>query len=317
MAAELSSRYTVEMNDSDEKKGISPFALGLAVMIAAAWGFNFTVIKVGVAGVPPLFLAGLRFLLSAFPALLIIKKPPVSWRALAAYGLLLGVGQFGLLFTAIKWGAPAGLSSIILQAQAFFTALIAASALKEKIRPRNVLGMLVAAVGLGVIAFSGRGTNRGIALPLIGMVLLAAFFWAAANIVAKKMPQTNGLGLVVWSSLFSPLPLFALSLIFEGPGKIAEAALKLTPLSVGALAYLVVASTLFGYGVWNQLIQRYGAGRIAPFSLLVPVFGVSSAALVLGERFGAAEAIASALVLAGLVIHVFGGRFVRGRSGEK
>ncbi|MFA6506832.1 MAG: EamA family transporter [Treponemataceae bacterium] len=297
------------MKESTGSDGISPLALGAAFLTAALWGFNFTVIKVGVAGVPPLFLACLRFALSAFPALLFVKKPNVSWASLAAYGLLLGVGQFGLLFTAMKLGAPAGLSSIILQAQAFFTAIIAAIALKEKVRAHNVIGMAVAAIGLFLIARSGNGSSSPvIPLPLVAMVLLSAVFWASANIVAKKMPKTDGLGLVVWSSLFSPLPLLCLSFAFEGTEKIYTAVTRLSPVSVGALAYLVIASTLFGYGVWNQLIMRHGATKIAPFSLLVPVFGVSSAALVLGERFGPWEAAAALLVLSGLVVHVFGGR---------
>lgn len=297
------------MNDATNGGRISAATAGAALLTAALWGFNFTVIKIGVSGVPPLLLASLRFALSAFPALLFVKKPAAPLRLIAAYGLLLGVGQFSFLFTAIKLGAPAGLSSIILQAQAFFTAALAAATLKEKVRVHNLVGMLVAAAGLSVIAVSGGGGKAGaIPLPLIAMVLAAAFFWASANVVAKKMPNTDGLGLVVWSSVFSPLPLLGLSLAFEGPSSIASAIAGLSLLSVGALAYLTLASTLFGYGVWNYLIMRHGASRIAPFSLLVPVFGVSTASLVLGERFAASDAAASALVIAGLLVHVFGGR---------
>ena len=299
------------MDRSTNSGRVSAAALGAALMTVALWGFNFTVIKVGVAGVPPLLLASLRFALSAFPAVLFVRKPAVPWKSLAAYGLLLGVGQFSFLFTAIKLGAPAGLSSIILQSQAFFTAGLAAALLKEKIRIHNMLGMFIAAAGLCMIAVeNGAGGTRGMTLPLIAMVLAAAFFWASANIVVKRMPNTDGFSLVVWSSAFSPLPLLALSLVFEGPQAIGAALGNLTLTSVGALAYLVVAATFFGYGVWNRLIMRHGAGRIAPFSLLVPVFGVSSASLVLGERFTAADATASAMVLAGLVVHVFGGRLI-------
>jgi O-acetylserine/cysteine efflux transporter len=285
--------------------------IAAALLTAALWGFNFTVIKVGVAGVPPILLACLRFALSAFPAVLFVKRPAAPWGLLAAYGLFLGVGQFSLLFTAIKLGAPAGLSSIILQSQALFTAVLAAIFLGERIRLHNLLGMLVAGAGLLVIALSGDGSAGALTVPLAAMVLGAAFFWAAANIAAKRMPKNDGLGLVVWSSLFSPLPLLGLSLAFEGPDRIAAALTGLSVLSVGALAYLVLASTIFGYGVWNHLIMRHGAARIAPFSLLVPVFGVSSAALVLGERFTAADAAASVLVLGGVAIHVFGGRLAR------
>ena len=296
------------MKESADRPGLSPAALAGILLVTAIWGFNFIVIKVGVRGVPPLLLAALRFILSSFPALLFVKKPAVRWSTLAAYGLLLGVGEFGFLFTAIKLGAPAGESSIILQSQAFFTALLAAVALKEKIRAHSIAGMALAGIGLVMIMFEGSSgaASKASLLPMM-MVILAAFFWAAANIVAQKMPKTDGLSLVVWSSLFSPLPLLALSFAFERDS-ILPALKTLSPVSVGALAYLVLLSTLFGYGAWNQLIMKHGAKKIAPFSLLVPIFGVASGALVLHERFTATTAAAAVLVLAGLALHAQGGR---------
>ncbi len=297
------------MSQTHEKSSLSAAALGSVILVTAIWGFNFIVIKVGVAGVPPLLLASLRFALSAFPAIFFVKKPKASWLSLAAYGILLGVGEFGLLFTAMKLGAPAGLSSIILQAQAFFTALIAAAALKERLRLHNFAGMAVAGGGLALIALaSGRGSAPALTVGLTCMILLAAAFWALANVVARGMPKTDGLSLMVWSSIFSPLPLLGLSFALEGKEAISAAFAGLSPISIGALAYLVLLSTLFGYGAWNQLIMRYGAGKVAPFSLLVPIFGVSSGALVLGERFTATDAAAAGLVLAGLALHAFGGR---------
>jgi O-acetylserine/cysteine efflux transporter len=149
-------------------------------------------------------------------------------------------------------------------------------------------------------------------LPLLLMILLAALGWAAANVATRKMPGTGALGLMVWSSLFSPLPLAALSLAFEGKRAIGAAFAALGLLTACALAYLVIFSTLLAYGLWNDLIMRHGAGRIAPFSLMVPIFGVVSAALVLGERFKILDAAGAALVIAGLLVHVFGARFGRG-----
>lgn len=283
--------------------------LGAMLAVVLVWGFNFTVIKLGVGEVPPLFLVSLRFALSAFPALLFVPRPKVAWSYLAAYGLMLGVGEFGLLFTAMKLGAPAGLSSILLQSQAFFTAILAAAVLKERISIHSVAGMTLAAAGLALIVLSGEGGSfSGMTAPVAFMVLAAAFFWGAANVVARRMPSTDGLGLTVWSSLFAPLPLLALSLLLEGRSAVTNALARPTLIGLGSLAYLVVLSTLFGYGLWNKLIMKHGAGRIAPFSLLVPITAVSAAALVLGERFGPADAAAAALVLAGLLVHAFGGR---------
>jgi O-acetylserine/cysteine efflux transporter len=296
------------MKTEPEKTTLSAGTLFIILLVTALWGFNFIVIKVGVQGIPPLFLATLRFIISAIPAVFFIKRPAVPLKLLAAYGLLLGVGEFGFLFTAIKLGAPSGMSSIILQSQAFFTALLAAVVLREKIKIPTIAGMTIAAVGLILIAGGSSGqvlTARNL-IP-VAMVIAAAFFWAAANIVAQKMPKTDGLSLTVWSSLFSPIPLLILSLVFEH-NAILPALQTLKPISLGALLYLVLLSTLFGYGAWNQLIIRHGAKSIAPFSLLVPVFGVSASALVLHEQFTTRTAAASLLILAGLIIHVFGNR---------
>jgi O-acetylserine/cysteine efflux transporter len=297
-----------------EKRLPAP-AIGAAVLVAAIWGFNFVVIKVGVSAVPPLMLAALRFVFCALPAVFFVRRPSAPMKSLAAYGLLLGMGEFGFLFTAIKLGAPSGLSSIVLQSQAFFTAILASVLLKEKLRAHNAAGMIVAGAGLAVFALPSAGNEGGMSLPLLGMILLAGLGWAAANVAARKMPGTNALGLMVWSSLFSPLPLAALSLAFEGPAAIGAALSGLGLLTIGALAYLVVLSTLVGYGLWNGLIMRHGAGRIAPFSLMVPIFGLASASLVLGEGFGARSAAGAALVLAGLLVHVFGGRLGGGARG--
>jgi O-acetylserine/cysteine efflux transporter len=296
------------MSTCDSQDKLPASAFGVAVLIAAIWGFNFVVIKVGVSGMPPLMLAALRFLFSALPAAFFVKKPAAPMRKVAAYGLLLGVGEFGFLFTAIKLGAPSGLSSILLQSQAFFTAILAALFLGEKLRAHNVVGMVVAAAGLAVFAFASSGGAGGLSPLLVSMIALAALGWAGANIVARKMPGANALGLMVWSSLFSPLPLAALSLAFEGPRAIGAAFRDISALTIGALAYLVLLSTLLGYGLWNRLIMSHGASRIAPFSLMVPIFGLASASLVLGESFGLVDAIGATLVLGGLLVHVFGGR---------
>jgi EamA-like transporter family. len=302
------------MGDSRTSDRLSVSAVAVAILVAAAWGFNFVVIKVGVSSMPPLMLAALRFLFSALPAVFFVRRPAVPMARIAVYGLLLGVGEFGFLFTAIKLGAPAGLSSIILQSQAFFTAALAALALKEKMSAHNVVGMAVAAIGLAAFALSSA--SGGMGLPLMAMVLVAGLGWAGANVVARTMAGASGLGLVVWSSLFSPLPLAALSLVFEGPQATASAFASITSLAIGALAYLVLVSTLFGYGAWNGLIIRYGAGRIAPFSLMVPVFGVLSAYLALGERLAPADAIGALLIMIGLVVHVLGGKLKRKREAK-
>jgi O-acetylserine/cysteine efflux transporter len=207
------------------------------------------------------------------------------------------------------------LASLLLQSQAFFTAILAVAFLGERLKSHNVIGMALAGIGLAIFAVAAlRGKGGGLTLPLLGMIIVAALGWAGANVATRKMPGESALSLMVWSSLFSPLPLAALSLLLEGPARIAGAFTHITPLTVGALAYLVLLSTLLAYGLWNRLILRHGASRVAPFSLLVPVFGCLSAALIYGEAFGLIDAIGSALIVLGLLLHAFGGKLLPKRS---
>lgn len=288
-------------------------AILLALLVCLVWGINFVVIKVGVTGLPPLLLAALRFILSALPAVLFVRRPQAGLGRVALYGLLLGVGEFGCLFTAMKLGAPAGLSSIVLQSQAFFTALLAAAFFGEPLRWNHLAGMGVAALGLALIVSGGgqAADSGGLSLALAGLLVLGALGWAGANVTVRTMPGVNALELMVWSSLFSPLPLLGLSAWLEGPQSWIEGFASLGWPTVLALAYLVLLSTLFGYGAWNHLISRHGASRIAPFSLLVPVAGLSAAGVFLGEKVSAGDLLAAVLVLAGLALHLFGGRLWR------
>lgn len=291
-------------------KPLSPLVLwATALVVTALWGFNFVVIAVGVRDVPPLVLAALRFVLAAFPALLFVKRPAIGWKKLVAYGLFLGVGQFGLLFTAIQVGAPAGLSSVILQAQAFFTALLAVAFVGEKFRWNHGVGLVIAGAGLVLMGWTKTPTGDW-SVPWVALVMLlgAALMWASANVVAKTMGKVDTLGLMVWSSLVPPLPLLALSAVFEGPTALVDTLAHFSWLSFGAVAYLAFLSTLVGYGLWNWLIVKKGASAVAPFSLLVPVFGVTSAWMVLGEALTLGHLAAAALILGGLAVHVFGTR---------
>lgn len=280
-----------------------------ALAIVLVWGVNFVVIKWGVADVPPLLLGALRFTLAALPAVLLVRRPTVPWRWLAAYALTVGVGQFGLLFSAIKLGMPAGLASVVLQAQAFFTLLLASLVLGERWKAAQLVGLLCALAGLALIGV-GKGGN----MTLIGfsLTVAAALSWAASNVVVRLIGRAGyrvePLGLVVWSSLIPPVPFLLLSLWLEGGERIAYALGHFSLSSLLAVAYLAFVATLFGYGLWSRLLARHAANKVAPFSLLVPVVGLIASSLLLGERLSAGQAVGSLLLLGGLVINVLGER---------
>lgn len=283
---------------------MSPRDLLLALIVVIAWGVNFVVIKVGLHGVPPMLLGALRFMLAAFPAIFFVKRPQLPWRWLLAYGVTISLGQFAFLFSAMYVGMPAGLASLVLQAQAFFTLIFAAFFLHERFRLPNVAGLLIAAAGLAVIGMQG-----GHAMTLAGflLTLCAACSWALGNIVTKKVGKVDLVGLVVWGSLIPPLPFLALSYALEGSQRIAAALSGISAMSIFAIVYLAFIATLIGYGLWSRLLSRYPASQVAPFSLLVPIVGLASASLFLDERLSGAQIAGAVLVMAGLSVNVFGG----------
>lgn len=281
----------------------------LALVVVLIWGCNFVAVKWGVALLPPLLLTGLRYVCAVFPAILFVRRPNVSIRLLIGYGLAVGAAQFGLLFLAIKLGMPAGLASLVLQTQVFFTIPLAAILLGERLTPLQLVGALVALLGIFAI---GLERFQSTALVPLLMVLGAAFCWGLANIMTKRAGQVDMLGFVVWSSLVPPLPLFALSFLVEGPAAIVSSLQGINATGLGVIFYNGLGSTLIGYGLWSVLMKRHKASAVAPFSLLVPVVGLACGLLVLGEPMTPVEIGGSALVFLGLVTNVFGPRLFRG-----
>jgi O-acetylserine/cysteine efflux transporter len=263
---------------------MAPKDLLLALIVIVVWGLNFVVIKVGLDGLPPMLLGGLRFALVALPAVFLIRRPQLPLRWLIAYGATISLGQFAFLFEAMAHGMPPGLASLVLQAQAFFTLFFAAAFLGEKLRAASLVGLLVAAGGLALI---GLDSSRPTPLLAVLLTLCAASMWAMGNIITRRFGKIDLVALVIWGALIPPLPFFALSLWLEGPALIEQ---SLRNISLHSLLSL----------------SRYPAGKVAPFSLLVPVIGLASSALLLGERLGPLQWLGGALVMSGLAINVFG-----------
>ncbi|HSY27219.1 MAG TPA: EamA family transporter, partial [Burkholderiaceae bacterium] len=276
------------------------------------WGVNFAVIKIGLVGVPPLLLAALRFALAAFPALLFLRPPKVPLRLYLAYGMTISVGQFAFLFSAIHVGMPSGLASLVAQSQSFFTLMLTALWLKEKWHANQLAGLMLAAGGLILI-----GSAHGASMPLTGFLLTiaAAIMWACGNIVSRAVGRygpMNQFAFVVWASLVAPLPLLALSWFIEGPAAINAAMQNFNAQTLVSVAYLAWASTLFAYGVWTFLLSRYPVNRVAPFTLLVPLVGLTTGWLAFGETLKPVHFIGGALLMIGLLVNLFGSTlFVR------
>ncbi|OMI89170.1 EamA family transporter [Streptomyces sp. M1013] len=276
-----------------------PSHLFLAVLVAAVWGVNFTVIEIGLDHFPPLFFSALRFLAAALPAVFLVGRPKVAWKWIVAVGLVLGVAKFGLVFVGMDAGMPAGLSSLVLQIQAVFTAVFAAAVLAERPSRVQALGMLVALAGIGVAALD-EGTSGPLGAFL--MVVGAAAAWGVSNVLTRRASPPDALNFMVWVSTVPVLPLLALSLLTEGPAEDLAALRALDWQGAGTILFVAWVSTVFGFGAWGWLLRRHPASTVAPFSLLVPVFGMSSAAVFLGESVTPLRWCAAALLVGGVAL---------------
>jgi O-acetylserine/cysteine efflux transporter len=283
--------------------------LALVLAVVALWGFSFVAIKVGLRELRPFALAALRFLLAAFPLVFFVKRPRFPWRYVAGYGFAIGVCQFGLLFLGIELGVPAGLSSLVIQVQVFATIGLGILFLGERLRRDDLIGAAVATAGLALLGV--HEVMTGVSATLIGFlaVIGAAFAWAAGNVVAKRAAtEYHGdmFALVVWSSLVPPLPLAALAYAFEGGIAAWQSVLTAGALTWACVLLLAWGATLFGFASWAGLLHRYPTSLIAPFGLLIPVFGLASGAIFLGEALAPLQMAGVALVLIGLAQNVFG-----------
>ncbi len=273
----------------------------LALSVILVWGTNFVVIKTVLEQFPPLLFAALRFTFALLPAVFFVKRPDVPWRHLAAYGLFIGVGQFGLLYMAMNGHISPGLASVVMQSQVLFTILLSVALEGEKVRAMQGVAVALALAGIGVIAWHTDGSTTILGL---GMALVAAFSWAAGNIVGRRSGKINTLSYVIWASMFALPPLFAMSLLMEGWGAIETALRRADAVGWSGVLWQSVGNTLFGYAAWGWLLARHPAATVAPLALLIPIVGLASAVWWLGEPMPAWKVAAAALVIGGVALNM-------------
>lgn len=283
----------------------------LALLLVTIWGVNFTVIKLGLGGVPSMLLVALRYLFTVFPAIFFIKKPNTEWKYIIMYGLFVGVGQFACLFYAMEIGMPASIASIVLQIQAFISPILAMLFLNEKLKTKQIIGFIIAAIGLVIIGMANAKSGvDSIPFAAIALNLLAPVFWAASNIVARiasdkasiQGEKLDMFSLVVWSGLIPPIPMLGLALVLDTPETIWNVVTGLSGISIFAILYLAFGATLFGYGVWSVLLGKYPMSKVAPLPLTVPIIALLSARIVLEEQLSGTQWLGVTVILIGLII---------------
>jgi O-acetylserine/cysteine efflux transporter len=286
---------------------MKPLDILAALFVVIIWGANFVVIKLGLQELPPILFTALRFIFAAFPLVFFVKRPAIPWKLLSGYAILQFALQFTLLFSGIKLGFPPGLASLVIQLQAFFTIGLAVLILGERPVAMQLVGALIAFCGMALVAsqLEARATTIGFL-----MVITGGFCWAVANIFTKQIGSVNALALVVWAALLASPPLIVASLLIEGTSAWIAVAAKLNWLSVSAVLFQSYANTIIGFGIWAILMRKYPTATIAPFSLLVPVTGMLSAAIVLNEPLQWWKIVAGLMVLCGLACNLFGTRLM-------
>ena len=303
------------MSDRSLSRG-DALRLGAVILI---WGLNFVVMKQGLKGLSPMLLGALRFVVAALPVFF-VARPALPMRYIVGYGLAQGLGQFGLLFLGLRLGMPAGMASLVIQTQAFFTLLIGMVLLGERSRGGQWLGLAVALAGLILIACAhGDGPGQ---MSLIGFVLTvgAAFMWASANVLGRVAAHVNDyepFNFIVWTSVVPILPFFALATLLDGFDTVLMQLRGIDGAALLAVLYLGLLSTLMAYSLWTKLLKRHPAAKVAPWSLLVPVVGLSAAALAFGEELVPLQWAGGVAVLMGLVINQAGAWFRKPSSPSK
>ena len=288
-------------------RSLTPAHLALAIAVTMVWGSNFVVVKYALATMAPLTLATLRFTAVLLPLVFFVKRPAASWANLAAYGVLIGAGQFGALFVALRSDVTPGLASLLMQSQLFFTIGLSRVLTGERVRWYQMAALVPAVAGVVVILMHTDGSITPLGL---GLVLIASLSWGGGNIVARAAGQVDMLGYVVWASLFAIPPLLAMTLAVEGWPTMMAGVRGATLSTWAVVAWQAVGNTMFGYGVWGWLLARYPAATVSPLALLIPVFGMGASTLVLGEPMQAWKLAAAALVMSGLAFGVLWPRLV-------
>lgn len=285
---------------TDDRSMMPPRDLALVLLVIVAWGSNFTAMKLVLEELPPFLFVGLRF--AILIPLIVFFPRPASWKAIIAIGLLVNMGQFGFLFSAMRADVSAGLASLILQSQAPLTILLAAIFYKERVSPVQIAGVALACLGVAGFAVAGGGN---VTLVGLGLVLCGALSWACGNLVFRRLPGVNMAALFIWASLIPPLPMLGLSWTLEGAAPFATIA----AMGMGGWAgvfYVAIISTIIGYSIWGGLLSRHPAAMVTPFALGIPIVGLLTAWIVLGETVSAFEAFSGGVILAGIALAVLG-----------
>ncbi|MGZ0716498.1 EamA family transporter [Pseudomonas palleroniana] len=282
--------------------------LALALLVTFVWGLNFPITKLGLRTIDPFVLTGIRFALAALPWVFFIHRPAVKFRYVAAYGVIFGLGMWGMINYGIQVGVSPGIASLIIQLSVFFTLGWGYLLFKENIRRVQWIGALLTLIGLAGILFTQQGEHAVVGVLLI---VFSALAWSLGNVIIKLSGVKEIFSFMVWASLFPPIPLFLMGGWLQGSTAFAHLAASLDLTAVASILFQVYLATHFAYWGWNSLLKTYPVSTVAPLSLLIPVFGITSSMLILDERIATPELIFIAVIIIGLAVGLYRKPIVR------
>ncbi|MEH6457313.1 MAG: EamA family transporter [Cocleimonas sp.] len=271
----------------------------ISVALMCLWGFNFSAIKLGAIQTDPILLTALRFTFAIFPAIFFVRRPPEAARYLIAYGLIFGLGVWGMMVWSINLGVSAGMAGLLMDMSIISSLVIGYFLLKEKITPNKVFGAALAVAGLLMSLVLTDGSVPLRALPL---TMIAAFSWSLMALVVKKSKTKHVFAFSVWGMLFAPLPLILFAYIFNGTQPFLDLPAQLNSQVWFSILFQAYPTTLLGYWVWNRLTIKYPLSTMAPFTLLTPIFGLIGSVIFYNESVTLIKLLSFALILGGLAV---------------
>ena len=281
---------------------MKPLHLLLAIAVTCLWGFNFSVIKAGVDTMDPFIVAALRFTFATLPLIFFVRKPDVSWGYLFSYGIVFGVGVWGMMSLSIAEGLSAGMAGVILEASAFISVILGVVMLRERLTTSTKLGLLLSLVGLLMVfrIEDGSVTTTGAILAITAAISLSI-----ATLIIKKANIKEMFSFVVWSSLFAPLPLFALAYLVNGSSGFIALSSDFNQVAFASVLFQAYPTTVLGYWIWNKLLTLYPLATMGPLKLLIPMFALLGSVIFYNEQIAAEKLMACGLIIAGVALPIF------------
>ncbi|EKO3438719.1 EamA family transporter [Vibrio fluvialis] len=269
----------------------------LIISVMAIWGFNFSMIKLGVSEMDPLLIAAARFFCATFPIIFFVRKPNVQWRYLMAYGLVFGTGIWGMASCSITFGLSSGMASVLLQTDVLTTVLVGVLLYKEVISARMAAGIVVSVVGLVVSIIY---TNGNVTLAGVVFIMISAICWPLAGVIVRKSGTRSAFAFNIWGMLFAPLPLVALSVGMNGWDVLSTTYQQWNSNAWISVLFQAYPTTVFGYWVWNKMVLKYPMSQLAPMTLLVSVFALLSGYAIYDEQLSLAQWVSCSTFLLGI-----------------